>query len=188
MITQINNNLTHLNPNTLVNSETGETVLSEMGPDSTLVVKGPSDHFTISSEEFIVIDSKAFTYVCGVLGRPDLEKVTRMSNMLKTDFNILHSNNNNPHNLTSLAKALEVSQSELKKIISRLVDKNVLAYVVCKPSKFLQKIYMLNPTLARKRKTFHEDLRMFFKDLSTEGGQKEVDSTPKRKRGRQPAI
>jgi hypothetical protein len=190
MITRINTNITSLDPTTLVNSETGETILSEIGKDSRLVVKGISEHFTVSSKEYIIIDSKALSYVCRVLGKTDVDKIFRMGDMLMTTLNAIYNEGNKPHTLTSLSKALSISESEFKKIVSRLVSKSVLAYTVCTPPGYdlPTKVYMLNPTLIRKRKGFHEDLLLFFKDLSTEEGQKAVENTPKRKRGRQPAI
>lgn len=152
--------------NNFANPETGETLSSELNDKVSIKAEEETDLITISSDEYIVFDSKAMIFICSILSKPDVEKVFRMSNMVKTDCSILYQNNNTPHDTKSLSISLNFSQDELRRLIKRLVSANILAYTVCAPTGFTRKIYMLNPFLARKRKTIHCELQEIFSDLS----------------------
>lgn len=149
-----------------VNIDTGETLQSELicGKE-TIIAKKDTDLFTIESKEFIVIESKAMIYLSKILTASEFEKVLCMANMVKTEFNILF-NYNIPHTPDTLSKELQLTVDNLTRLIKKLHKKGILAYIVSYKSGYLQKIYMLNPTVARKRKTFHNDLLEIFEDLS----------------------
>ena len=187
MIKKINNNVTSIDLDKYVNAETGETLLSE-AKDSKIQVKGESNECVIDSKEYIIIDSAAYRFICKLLGKADVSRVVAMGDMVKTPLNILHTGNNKPHTAETLAKDLGVSPSEFIKMISRLYHANVIIYVTCYKSGYNEVMYILNPTLARKRRVFDTELfKNFFQDLSTKAGQEAVLKAPKRKRGRQPA-
>lgn len=149
-----------------VNVETGETLLSELISErGNIKYTKESDLITIESKEFIVIDSIAMKYIKTLLTSKEYDRVMEMGNMLKTEFNVVF-NYNIPHNPNTLSDELKLSLDDLKRLVNKLVRKGILSYIVCAPSGFIQKIYMLNPTVIRKRKTFHKDMLTFFEDFN----------------------
>ncbi len=148
-----------------VNSETGELLLSEFNGTSITASK-ETNRVLISSDEYVVIDSPSLRIMCDLLSNVDYRRVVTMGNWLFTDFNVVF-NNNVPHTLDTLAKALNMNPDDTRRFCKRLVEVNIMAYVVCAPSGFLQRIYMLNPILIRKRKTFHKHLLTFFNELKS---------------------
>lgn len=150
-------------PSDYVNKTTGETLESVLG-GSSLQSVSQSDLFTISYDDYIVACGKRLKEVKGAVSRSDYTRFMEMSLMVKTIFNVLY-NSTIPHDLDSLSRALEIDKDNTTKLVNRLVKKGFMAYTVCAPSGFVQKLYMLNPSIIRKRKTFHKELFIFFKDL-----------------------
>lgn len=75
-----------------------------------------------------------------------------MAHMLKTECSVLHTGNNIVHNTQSLAKALDLHESRLLKLVRKLTKLNVLAYAICTPLGTLTKVYMLNPFYVENEK------------------------------------
>lgn len=149
-----------------VNIETGETLLSELACNNEKVkITKETDLVTISSKEFIIMDTEAWEYINTILNNVDRERILKMGHKVKTDFNIVF-NNTYPYTEETLAEFLNLHIKKFRSFISRLVKHNILSYIVCAPSGYVQKVYILNPTLVRKRKTFNKDLLNIFKDLS----------------------
>jgi hypothetical protein len=61
---------------------------------------------------------------------------------------------------------LNLNERELYRLINRLTKQNILAYAVCAPSGYLQKIIMLNPYIARRRTQFADELNVIFSDIT----------------------
>lgn len=155
-----------LNLDNYVNLETGELLSSEVACNKENIrVTTDSDLVTITSDNYIIIDSMILSYIKSKLSSSDFQRLMCMSNLLKTEFNIVF-NNTIHHTPDTLSKELEISQDDLKRMVNRLVKIGVLAYVVSHKSGIQGKIFMINPTFARKRKTFHKDLLEIFDDLS----------------------
>ena len=146
-----------------VDSETGETLESVLGKGH-LENVSVTDLFTLSYEDYRIINDKRLDDVKGSVSRSDYVRFLDMSKMVKTIFNVLY-NSTIPHDLESLSRALDLPKDEVTRLVNRLVKKGFMAYTVCAPSGFVQKLYMLNPSIIRKRKTFHKELLIFFKDL-----------------------
>ena len=150
-----------------VNAETGETLASEAKDGITIKMTEDTKYFTIDSDEYVVFDSKAINYLAKELAKSDMARVLRLGNMVKGDCSIICQDNNKPHDSETLPKVLDdMSHDEFYKMVRKLVSKNILAYCVCAPSGFVQKIYMLNPYIARKRKVLNCELNTFFKDVT----------------------
>lgn len=152
--------------NTYVNTNTGETLISELKNNkSTLLVQDDTELYTIDSKEYVVIDSKALEYIISNLSYSDTTKTLSLTNTLKTEFNVIF-NHTKPHNLDSLSELLGTNKDEITKFIKRLTKLGILAYVVSTKDGQYQKCYVMNPSLARKRKTFNKELLTFFDDLT----------------------
>jgi hypothetical protein len=168
------------NPADYANIYTGEVLNSENKTESVELVKyKPSTKMLLESKDYITIDSQALLYLCNVLSKGDISHLYRMAQMLRTDCSILFNNNNKPHTTESLCKALDVDVSNFRKVLNRLVKKNVLAYAVCAPSGYVKKVYMFNPYVARKAQIFSCELDNFFSNLSIKEGQDKVNSKTK---------
>ena len=148
-----------------VNIETGETLLSELACNNEKVkITKESDTITITSDEYVVIDSKVMEYIKTILSATDFKRLLCMANMLKTEFNIVF-NYNIPHTPDTLSEELELTIDDLTRLIKRLQQKGIVAYCESYKSGYKQKLYMLNPTFARKHKTFNEEMLHIFEDL-----------------------
>ncbi len=168
-MTDMNKTITvdkRIDPSLYVNAETGETMLSELEGVS-LKTSKKTDLYVIDSKEYVIIDSKGIQYICSELSAVDCQRYTTMANWLKTEFNIVY-NNNVPHSLDTLSAALGIDKDSATRLVNRLVKKGLMAYVVCAPSGFIQRLYMLNPSVVRKRRTFNKELMMFFKSYKIE--------------------
>jgi len=79
-----------------VNTTTGETLFSEF-PNTTSINIKDENFAIVNSEEYIIIDSKAFRYIQTIFSSADLAKVQRLSDMVKGTYNLLHDNKGIPH-------------------------------------------------------------------------------------------
>lgn len=140
------------------NSNTGELLTSEIGKKSLITVQKDSGLVSITSEDYAVISTDAILKIGSVLNSSDMGKVLQMMVCTKTPFNLLY-NNTVPHTNDTLQKYLSVnSQSMFFKLISRLIKAGILYQIKGCIHGEVRKIYMLNPFLARKRKTFDEQI------------------------------
>jgi hypothetical protein len=167
-ITKIKKN-SKLIPDQYVNIETGELLSSEVKNNITITMKEGTNQFIINSDEYVTFSSEAMIYLAKEFSNVDIARVFKMGNMLKGDCSVISQNNNHPHTSDTLAVKLNMSIDEFYKMVKRLFNKNVLSYCVCAPSGYVQKIYMLNPYIARKRKTINCELSMFFRDITKDG-------------------
>jgi len=165
--------ITTVDPLNYVNSETGELLSSEMKDNITISLKKGTDQFIINSDEYVTFSSDAMIYLTETLSNVDIARVFKIGNMLKGDCCVVSQANNHPHTSETLAITLDMSRDEFYRMVRRLFKKNVLAYCVCAPSGYVQKIYMLNPYVARKRKTINCELSYFFRDITKDGEIKE---------------
>lgn len=60
-----------------------------------------------------------------------------------------------------MSELLEFDKNKFYKMIRKMVKLGIIAYIVCAPSGFIKKVYMLNPTIARKGKKYHEVIDIF---------------------------
>ena len=139
---------------------------SELGNKITITMKENTNQFIINSNNYTTFTAEAMEYLTSELSNVDLARVFKMSNMLRTDCSVICQGNNHPHTPESLSVVLDMSSDEFYRMVSRMRSKNILAYCVCSPSGYVQKIYMLNPYVARKRTRMNCELNMFFRDVT----------------------
>jgi len=163
---KISSNIT---PDEYVNRDTGELLSSEVNDKISLTIREDTNQFIINSDEYVVFDSDAIYYLTNYLSSTDRGKIMTIANMVKGDCSVVCQNNNHPHTPETLSVTLDMSLNKFYCFIRKMTKRNILAYTICAPSGFLQKIYMLNPYIARKRKTINCELNHFFRDLTKEG-------------------
>ncbi len=155
-----------IHPADYVHRDTGENMAEKVDETTSISLKEDTGQFIVNSNEYIVFDAGAMQYVQNALAKSDVSRVFTMTTMLKTEYSVLYQGNNRPHNANTLSVDLNMSQDKFYKMVRRLVSKNILAYVVCAPSGYTQKLYMLNPYIARRRKSFDNELKEFFRDIT----------------------
>lgn len=158
-----------LHPEDYINPETGELLSSEVNDRITLTMNEKTNQFIINSDNYVVFDSAAIYYLSTQLSDTDRGKILKIADMVRGDCSIVCQNNNHPHTPETLSVTLEMEISRFYEFIRKMVKKNVLAYCVCAPSGYVQKIYMLNPYIARKRRTINCELNTFFRDITKDG-------------------
>lgn len=154
-----------------VNIDTGETLSSEH-PEITSVNKKNNNLVIISSNEYITIDSNALTYIQAEFSKTESGRILQMADMVYGCYNLLQNKGNDtPHTKDTLMEELEYSRNKFSLFLKRLVKKSVIYYIKGVKDGRDQTWIMLNPTLARKSKSFHTDCVSVFEDLSKLGRQ-----------------
>lgn len=157
------------NPDDYVNIHTGELLSSEVNEKVTITIKEGTNQFIINSDNYVTFTKEAIDYLNRELSNHDIGKITTIANMLKTDCSIICMNNNHPHSPETLSVTLDMNLNKFYEFVRKMVRKNILSYCVCAPSGYVQKIYMLNPYIARKRTSFNCELSLIFRDITKDG-------------------
>jgi hypothetical protein len=156
-------------PSNYVNTETGEVLTSEISKGISITLKENTNQFIINSNNYITFTKEAIEYLSREVSNNELFKITTMANMLRTDCAIVCQENNHPHTPDTLSLSFDMCINKWYEFVRKMVKKNILSYCVCAPSGYVQKIYMLNPYIARKRTTFNCELSSFFRDVTKDG-------------------
>lgn len=150
------------------NLNTGDTLLDDSKGGQAKIVK-ETGTFQIDSDNYVVFDSNAVSYLCRELPKAEMARVMKIGNMVYGDCSIVcKKEDRTAHSSETLATALDMSINKFYIMIRKLVKKGILSYCVCAPSGYVQKIYMLNPYIARKRKSLNCELISFFRDVTKE--------------------
>lgn len=148
-----------------VNIETGELLVSEYSVTSLNITN--KDVVIISSEEYVIIDSKAMRYIEREFSTSEKAKIYQMINMVKGSYNLLYDEvTGKPHTKETLNEAIVYARNQFAEFMKKLHQKSVIYYLVGYKNRRKCKWIMLNPTLARKQKTFSRDCIDVFTDLT----------------------
>lgn len=144
----------------LVNPETGEIL-----PAGSVVGVVDEDLVIIHSDEYVVIDSKALQYILGNFTPVDYGRILKMANMTNGTYNILHIDRIIPHTDITLMEDLKYTRNKYHDFMKRLYRKGIIYYLIGVKDGTEFKHIMLNPHLARKRKTISIDCLQHFDEL-----------------------
>lgn len=151
-------------------SEDGSQLTDRLNSENVkITIRKDTNQFIINSDEYVVFDSQAIIYLTEHLSTTERGKIMTMANMVKGECSVISQNNNHPHTPETLCVTLDMNLNKFYEFIRKMVKKNIMAYCVCAPSGFLQKIYILNPYIARKRKNINCELNTFFRDITKDG-------------------
>ena len=124
----------------------------------------------------IVFKSELISYLQCILSRPEISSVLTMASDLNTCFNLVF-NKKVPHTNETLRKALGYnSEAMFMKLIRKFIKVGVLYQIKGNIHGEVRVVYMLNPYIARKRKSIDEDVMDVFKTF-----EKDVDKSYKPK-------
>lgn len=146
-----------------INKDTGELLSSEVpGVSSVGVID--QDLVIMHSDEYVVLDSKAVQYIQNNFSPVDLGRILKMADMTYGEFNILY-NDTVPHTSQSLMEELDYTRNKFANFMKRLHMKSVIYYLEGYKDGRKFKHIMLNPYLARKRKTMHKECVGVFQNI-----------------------
>jgi hypothetical protein len=147
-----------------VNAETGELLTSELQRDKMVVaVTKEGDYVVITSDDYVVLDCKTVNYLSDILSRTEMNNILMMATDLKTPLNIVY-NGPQPHSNESLQVFLGYSsKSTFIKLLQKLIKVGVIYQIKGNIRGEVRVIYMMNPFLARKRKTIDKEVFEVFK-------------------------
>jgi len=147
-----------------VNISTGELLSSEVpGLPSVSVVD--NDLKIMHSDEYVIIDSRALDYIQENFNPVDLGRILKMADMTYGEYNIL-CKDRIPHNRETLMEELNYSRNKFSNFLKRLEMKSIIYYIIGYIDGKRSRHIMLNPHLARKRKTIHKDCLVSFQPLT----------------------
>lgn len=159
----------NIHPDNYVNIHTGETLSSESSDKVSLVIREATEEFIMSSKNYVVFDNNAVMYLTNHLSTTERARIFSIANMVRTNCSVVYQNNNHPHTPETLCTVLDMNLNKFYEFIRKLVKKNILCYAVCSPSGYVQKIYILNPYIARKTNKFNCELTTMFRDVTKDG-------------------
>lgn len=162
-----------INPADLEYTKTGEPVKKMFDSDTLVRVTKVEDtnRSEVSYDRYIVFDSKASDYIRSVLNNTEYGHTIIMAQEISAPYNALKkkgtkSGPSSEHSSESLQELLGLSRTSFYSLIRRLVKKGILAYAVCAPVGIVKKVYLLNPTIARRSKDFDNAILALFPDFS----------------------
>lgn len=149
------------------NEETGENLMSTIaGQGIQITAKQETDLVTIDrGDNFGFINFDTLAKVSELLNASDLGHLLRIFPLTKTDMNMIY-NHSVPHTNYTLQDYLEIkSNKTFHELIKRLIKAGVLYQIKGNINGAVRVVYIMNPYLANKRKTFNETLLKLFKDF-----------------------
>jgi hypothetical protein len=85
----------------------------------------------------------------------NMSKILRLADKVNGTYNILYDKKGIAHSPITLRLSLKYDESEFSRFMKRLHTKSIINYIAGYKDGRKCKWIMLNPTLARKSKTFH---------------------------------
>lgn len=151
------------------NEETGESLAQELigNKKKMIEIREETDLVTLGMpKNFAVIDVDTLQKLFSILSNADLAQVLKIIPLTKTEMNMLF-NHSVPHTNFTLQKYLDFSsRAKFTEMIRRLIKAGVLYELKGHINGAVRKVYILNPYLSNRRKTFHNSLFDLFKDFS----------------------
>jgi hypothetical protein len=144
-----------------------DTTTGEILPIGTTVNIVNEDLVIVHSDEYVVIDSKALAYIVDNFTPVDYGRILKMANMTNGSYNILYHDRKVPHTDRSLMDELKYTRNKYADFMKRLYKNGVVYYISGVKDGVEFKHIMLNPHLARKRKTIAKDCLIYFNELNS---------------------
>lgn len=133
-----------------------------------------TDLIEIHSDNYMVVDTDVLAIVEKEITQGDYNRLFGLGVCLKTKYNILF-NHTRPFTVETLAKKLDINIDNTNKFVKRMVEKGIMAYTVCAPSGYLQKIYSINPQLIRRGKCYDKEFVLTYFRIFDETFNKGID-------------
>ncbi|RPD51147.1 hypothetical protein [Paracnuella aquatica] len=151
-----------IDPNGYANIETGELLGSELPIGSRLNMQEPTTQATIKFKNFVASDAAIEEHILSVLLPKDYRRYRLMACWLHKELNMVLNGNHKPHNLQSLAKALDITVDETTRLINRLTSFGLAKWATFSDYEFFGKVLVFNPYVIKKRTRFEKQLLQLF--------------------------
>ena len=155
-VNKVTNNI-KIDLDSFYNSETGESLVSEIiGNKTSVTFKKETDLITLKKpENFSMINLDTLNKLYQILSNSDLGYLLKIYN------------NTIPHSNYTLQKYLDIkSNKTFHTLIKKLISVGVLYQIKGNIQGAVRVVYILNPNVSNRRKTFHNSLIDLFKDFS----------------------
>jgi len=143
-----------------------DTATGEIHVDVSSVNYVDKDLVIVHSDEYVIIDSNALAYIVDNFTPVDYGRILKMANMTNGSYNILYQQRTTPHTDTTLMDELQYTRNKYADFMKRLYKRGVVYYISGVKDGVEFKHIMLNPHLARKRKTIAKDCLIYFNELT----------------------
>lgn len=131
-----------------------------------LVLQKEGSVVEIHSDNYMVVDTDVLELVKSKISTSDYERLFSLGVFLKTKFNILF-NHTKPFTVDALSTKLGINKDNTNKFVKRMVEMGIMAYTVCAPSGYVEKIYAINPQLIRRGRFYDKEfIATYFTDFS----------------------
>jgi hypothetical protein len=150
-----------------VHLDSGELLHDVAGGD-VLSVNVRTEMVFIESNDFVTVDTQAVMYLRTVFSSAEMGRINDMCHMIKKsdDYNVLRSlKTGKVHTKETLMKELDVHRNTFDPFLKKLIDNSVVYLLTGMRSRRKVVYYVLNPTLARRRKTFPRSCVQYFEDF-----------------------
>lgn len=146
--------------------ELAEQLSHYIGKGEKLVLQKETGVVEIHSDNYMVVDTDVLELVRSRISTTDYERLFSLGVFLKTKFNILF-NHTRPFTLQALSEKLGINTENTNKFVKRMVEMGIMAYTVCAPSGYVEKIYAINPQLIRRGRFYDKEfITTYFTDFS----------------------
>ena len=150
------------------NEQTGESLASEiLGTRTSVTFRKETDLITLKKpENFSMINLDTLNKLYQILSNSDLGYLLKMFPLTKTEMNMIF-NNTIPHSNYTLQKYLEIkSNKTFHTLIKKLISVGVLYQMKGHIQGAVRVVYIMNPNVSNRRKTFDNSLVDFFKEFN----------------------
>lgn len=141
-----------IDPSKYVNIETGQPLSDEMPELTSLNVKN-KELIVIDYNSYVMINKDAIALLSAVLSEADMGRLLEMADMIETEFNILCTKDNKIQDRKSLSIDLNLAPDNVTRLINKFHNRGILGFLKTKIDNKVVNTIILNPFIARKRKT-----------------------------------
>jgi DNA-binding MarR family transcriptional regulator len=117
------------------------------------------------------------TFLETVLPYAEIGRINKLSQLIKSNWNILHNaKTNKPYNDSDLAADIQYSRNKFYNFMNKLYKLSVVYKLKGYIDRREQTVFLLNPHLAKNSKTINKELLVYFQDISKPEVQKKISS------------
>lgn len=150
-----------------VHLESGE-LLHDIADGDVTSVNVRTEMVFVESNNFVTVDTQAVLYLRTIFSDAEMGRIGDMCHMIRKsdEYNILRTlKTGKVHTRETLIKDLGVHRNTFDPFLKKLIEHSVLYLMTGTRNRRKVVYYILNPTLARRRKTFPRACVQYFTDF-----------------------
>jgi hypothetical protein len=154
-----------IDPNQYVNIETGESLYDEKGDVSSVNILS-KNLVLMDYKEYVMIDSAAMKYINTNFTNVEANRILQMADMVNDCYNALYHNKSFLQNNITLMEDLKYSRNKFDAFMKKLYKQGVIWYLKGYINGVEVTRILLNPHIARKRKTISVETLAVFNEIN----------------------